>query len=156
MAELSTFIVNYRYVPEMESRRTPHREEHLAWLRGLAEQGLILLAGALQDPVDSAVLVVRAQDPYGAQTLLASRVFWGALTVLDPLAALLLWVRPRWGLALTLGIIACDVLHNSFYVAAHGQWTQTFYLSQLGFLLAVLVLSPSAWHGLRNRRRSVG
>jgi len=93
---------------------------------------------------------------YGAQTLLASRVFWGALTVLDPLAALLLWVRPRWGLALTLGIIACDVLHNSFYVAAHGQWTQTFYLSQLGFLLAVLVLSPSAWHGLRNRLRSVG
>lgn len=93
---------------------------------------------------------------YGAQTLLASRVFWGALTVLDPLAALLLWVRPRWGLALTLGIIACDVLHNSFYVAAHGQWTQTFYLSQLGFLLAVLVLSPSAWHGLRNQLRSVG
>jgi len=70
MAELSTFIVIYRYVPEMESRRTPHREEHLAWLRGLAEQGLILLAGALQDPVDSAVLVVRAQDPYGARILL--------------------------------------------------------------------------------------
>lgn len=93
---------------------------------------------------------------YGPHTLLASRVFWGALTVLDPLAALLLWFRPRRGLLLTLAIIACDVLHNSFYVAAHGQWTQTFYLSQLGFLLAVLVLSPLAWRGVRNPLRPVG
>ena len=93
---------------------------------------------------------------YGPQTLLASRVFWGALTVLDPLAALLLWFRPRWGLLLTLAIIACDVLHNSFYVAAHGQWTQTFYLSQLGFLLAVLVLSPLAWRGVRKPLGPVG
>lgn len=93
---------------------------------------------------------------YGAQTPLASRAFWGALTVLDPLAVMLLVLRPRWGLALTLGIIACDVVHNSFYVAAHQQWTATFYLSQLGFLLAVLLLLPLAWRGLRTSRWQVG
>ncbi|WP_180988593.1 MULTISPECIES: hypothetical protein [Pseudomonas] len=85
---------------------------------------------------------------YGVDTPLASRAFWGALTVFDPLAALLLWVRPRWGLVLTLAIIVLDVVHNSFYVAAHSQWLETFYLSQVGFLLAVLALLPLAWRGL--------
>lgn len=85
---------------------------------------------------------------YGADTPLASRAFWGALTFFDPLAALLLWVRPRWGLVLILAIIVLDVVHNSFYVAAHNQWLETFYLSQVGFGLAVLVLLPLAWRGL--------
>jgi uncharacterized protein len=69
MAELGTFVVTYRYVTDMENRRTPHREEHLRWLEELADQGLVLLAGALQDPVDSAVLVVRAADLYQARRL---------------------------------------------------------------------------------------
>ncbi len=55
---------------------------------------------------------------YGVDTPLASRAFWGSLTLFDPLAALLLFVRPRWGLLLTLAIIVLDVVHNSFYVAA--------------------------------------
>ncbi|MCY7262034.1 hypothetical protein [Pseudomonas protegens] len=88
---------------------------------------------------------------YGADTLLASRAFWGALTFFDPLAALLLWVRPRWGLVLTLAIIVLDVVHNSFYVAAHSQWLETFYLSQAGFLLAVVAFLPLAWRGLPAR-----
>ncbi|WP_025130670.1 hypothetical protein [Pseudomonas sp. PH1b] len=88
---------------------------------------------------------------YGDDTPLASRAFWGALTLFDPLAVLLLWRRPRWGLGLTLGIILVDVLHNSFYVAAHRQWLETFYLSQVGFLLVVLLLLPLAWRGLPAR-----
>ena len=76
---------------------------------------------------------------YGAATPLASRAFWGSLTLFDPLAALLLLVRPRWGLLLTLAIILLDVLHNSLYVAAHGQWLETFYLSQV----CLLYTSPS-------------
>jgi uncharacterized protein len=70
MAELPTFVVIYRYVPDMEHRRLPHREGHLRWLHELAEQGLALLAGAIQDPLDSAVLVVRATDLYEARRLL--------------------------------------------------------------------------------------
>ncbi|MCD9569071.1 hypothetical protein [Pseudomonas protegens] len=85
---------------------------------------------------------------YGAVTPLLSRAFWGSLTLFDPLAALLLLVRPRWGLLLTLAIILLDVLHNSLYVAAHGQWLETFYLSQVGFALAVLLCLPLAWRGL--------
>ncbi|MCO7580325.1 MULTISPECIES: hypothetical protein [Pseudomonas chlororaphis group] len=85
---------------------------------------------------------------YGVDTPLASRAFWGSLSFFDPLAALLLWLRPRWGLLLTLAIIVLDVVHNSFYVAAHSQWLETFYLSQVGFGLAVLVLLPLAWRGL--------
>lgn len=88
---------------------------------------------------------------YGADTPLASRAFWGSLSFFDPLAALLLWVRPRWGLVLTLAIIVLDVVHNSFYVAAHSQWLETFYLSQVGFLLAVVAFLPLAWRGLPAR-----
>jgi uncharacterized protein YciI len=61
---LSTFLVIYTYVTDMETRRTPHREAHLAWLRAEAEAGRMVLAGATQDPVDSAVLVVRGEDGY--------------------------------------------------------------------------------------------
>ncbi|MBC2658790.1 hypothetical protein H7A76_25420 [Pseudomonas sp. MSSRFD41] len=85
---------------------------------------------------------------YGSDTPLVSRAFWGSLTLLDPLAVLLLWRRPRWGLALTLAIIVLDVLHNSLYVAAHEQWLASFYLSQVGFLVLVLLLTPLAWRGL--------
>lgn len=70
MTELPTFVVIYRYVPDMEHRRTPHREEHLGWLRELAGQGTLLLAGAVQDPVDSAVLVVRAEGLHAVRRLL--------------------------------------------------------------------------------------
>lgn len=72
------------------------------------------------------------------------------MSFFDPLAALLLWLRPRWGL-LTLAIIVLDAVHNSFYVAAHGQWLETFYLSQVVFLLVVVAFLPLAWSGLPAR-----
>ncbi|MGH3647115.1 MAG: YciI family protein [Micromonosporaceae bacterium] len=67
---MNTFLVLYSYVPDMTERRTPHREAHLAWLREHADAGRILLAGATQDPVDTAVIVVRAADQHAARTLL--------------------------------------------------------------------------------------
>ncbi|WP_416051805.1 hypothetical protein [Cupriavidus basilensis] len=84
----------------------------------------------------------------------ASRVFWGALTFVDPLAALLLFVKPRVGIALTAAIIILDVVHNTFYVALNRQWLEPFYLSQVAFLLAVLLLSPVAWHRTARRDES--
>lgn len=83
---------------------------------------------------------------YGNGAYWASRVFWGALTILDPLAALLLFIKPRTGIALTAAIIIADVVHNTFYVALNRQWLEPFYLSQVAFLLAVLLLSPVAWY----------
>lgn len=82
---------------------------------------------------------------YGADAWLGSRIFWGALTFLDPLAVVLLFVRPNAGIALAAAIILVDVLHNGFYVALRQQWLEPFYLSQVGFLVAVVVLAPLAW-----------
>lgn len=71
MAEkLPTFVVTYRYVPEMADRRTPYREDHLAWLRGLNEEGRLILAGAVLDPVDSAVLIMRGEDMHAVRRTL--------------------------------------------------------------------------------------
>jgi hypothetical protein len=47
--------------------------------------------------------------------------FWTALTFLDPLALLLLWLAPRAGLALTAAIIVCDVLVNAGVGTASGR-----------------------------------
>jgi len=66
----STFLVIYDYVPDMAERRTAHREAHIAWLREQADAGRLLLAGALQDPVDTGVLVFRADDGYAVRRLL--------------------------------------------------------------------------------------
>ena len=87
----------------------------------------------------------------GNRAVFASRIHWSALTVLDPLAAVLLFVKPRAGIGLTALIIFSDVIHNTYYVAVSDQWTNLFYLSQVGFLVLVFALSPIAWRGLRSR-----
>lgn len=84
---------------------------------------------------------------YGPDTYLASRIFWGALTFFDPFAALLLFIKPRAGIVLTVAIILVDVIHNTFYVALKQQWLELFYLSQVAFLIVVFLLSPIAWNG---------
>lgn len=66
----STFLVLYTYVPDMEQRRTAHRADHLAWLRGLAEAGTMVFAGAVQDPVDTAVLVLRGENIHEVRRVL--------------------------------------------------------------------------------------
>ena len=65
-----TFAVLYQYVPDMQSRRDPHRAAHLAWLRRLAADGVVLLAGALQDPIDGAILVFRGESALAVRRLL--------------------------------------------------------------------------------------
>ncbi|WP_322056255.1 hypothetical protein [Paraburkholderia sp. J63] len=37
-----------------------------------------------------------------------------------------------------------DVLHNTYYVASHGQWLASFYVAQVVFCSAVLALIPFA------------
>nr|WP_275941552.1 YciI family protein [Planosporangium mesophilum] len=63
-------MVLYTYVPDMEQRRAPHRQDHLAWIRDLADKGTLLVAGAAQEPVDTGVLVVRAADAHEVRRLL--------------------------------------------------------------------------------------
>ncbi|CAM2157566.1 hypothetical protein ABLT15_34815 [Paraburkholderia tropica] len=81
---------------------------------------------------------------YGNKIAFMSKVYWALLTILDPLAAVLLFVKPRSGIWLTVAIIVSDVIHNTYYVAANDQWLAPFYLGQVGFLAIVLGLAPIA------------
>ncbi|WP_201297266.1 hypothetical protein [Sphingomonas sp. 8AM] len=47
-----------------------------------------------------------------------SAVFWTSLAFLDPAAVVLLFLRPRVGVAATIAIIVVDVVHN-LWILAH-------------------------------------
>ncbi|MGH3914831.1 MAG: YciI family protein [Pseudonocardiaceae bacterium] len=55
-------LLQYDYVPDIVERRTPFRDAHLALIREFHERGLLLMAGALTDPVDGAVFVFTTDD----------------------------------------------------------------------------------------------
>jgi hypothetical protein len=79
-----------------------------------------------------------------------SRIYWTSLTVLDPLAAVLLFLRPRSGLALAVAIILSDVAHNTWLMlrSPAPDWSNWMYLSQVLFLVFVLTTIRHAWRGL--------
>lgn len=56
------YVLQYDYVEDVVERRAPLREAHLALARAAHGRGEIVLAGALADPVDAAVLVFRVDD----------------------------------------------------------------------------------------------
>jgi len=74
------YLLIYDVVDDYLERRVPFREEHLRLARQYAQQGWLLLGGALADPVDQAILVFQvdaisriedfvAQDPYARHGL---------------------------------------------------------------------------------------
>lgn len=74
------FALFYYVVEDFVARRTAYREEHLRLARAAHSRGKLLLAGALTDPADRALLVFRAagrsaaeefarNDPYVASGL---------------------------------------------------------------------------------------
>jgi hypothetical protein len=84
----------------------------------------------------------------------ASAAYWSSLTFLDPLAAALLFVRPRAGIIATVALIVTDVVHNlalTAHYAPEGEFltraANPFLLSQLGFLLFVGATARMAWKG---------
>ena len=56
------FALIYYVVDGFVSRRTAFREAHLRLVEKANRRGELLLAGALGDPVDRALLVFRTQD----------------------------------------------------------------------------------------------
>jgi hypothetical protein len=90
----------------------------------------------------------------GSRIGLMSKVYWDVLTVLDPLAAILLFGKPRVGIWLTVAIIVSDVIHNTYYVAMNDQWLAPFYLAQVAFLVVVLGLAPLAARAFPSRGQS--
>ncbi|MGH3781537.1 MAG: YciI-like protein [Pseudonocardiaceae bacterium] len=55
-------LVFYDYVDGIVERRAPFREAHLALVGEAHERGLLLMAGALAEPVDGAVFVFTTDD----------------------------------------------------------------------------------------------
>jgi hypothetical protein len=82
---------------------------------------------------------------------LVTRLFWSSLTLLDPLAALLLFARPRSGLVLALAIIVSDVAHNSWITLRLGTPLNWQYWSQVAFLVFIVATIRFAWRGLLER-----
>ena len=71
------WLLTYRVVDDYAERRMPFRDEHLALAWSAHARGELVLGGALEDPVDSALLVFagrallrrcggRSISPYGA------------------------------------------------------------------------------------------
>lgn len=56
------WLLQYDVVDDYVERRAPHRAEHLGLVQAAHERGELLLAGALADPVDGAMLVFTADD----------------------------------------------------------------------------------------------
>ncbi len=56
------YALFYDVVDDFVSRRVPYRDEHLRLARDAHRRGELLLAGALNDPADRALLVFRASD----------------------------------------------------------------------------------------------
>ena len=59
---MTYFVLLYTVVEDYISRRAPYRDEHLRLAREAHRRGELLLAGALSDPADRALLVFRAPD----------------------------------------------------------------------------------------------
>jgi hypothetical protein len=62
------FILFYDVADDYVARRGPFRAEHLALLQQAHADGQVVMAGALADPVDGAVLVFRGPSPQAAES----------------------------------------------------------------------------------------
>ncbi|HZL87200.1 MAG TPA: YciI-like protein [Pirellulaceae bacterium] len=61
------YLLFYEVVPDYVEHRAPLREAHLALARAANARGELVLGGALDDPVDGAVLLFRGDSPAAAE-----------------------------------------------------------------------------------------
>src|SRR5216683_2064240 len=59
---MNYYALLYDLVDDMVTRRVPFREEHMRLARESRERGELVLAGALTEPVDRALLVFQVDD----------------------------------------------------------------------------------------------
>jgi hypothetical protein len=86
----------------------------------------------------------------------ASAAYWSSLTILDPLAAALLFVRPKAGIVVTILLIVTNVIHNLAVTARFAPAgallprvaSDPFILSQIAFMLFVAATAHMAWKGM--------
>lgn len=56
-------ILFYKTIDNYIERRAPYREEHLKYAEDAHKKGILIMGGALTDPVDGAVLVFKGDSP---------------------------------------------------------------------------------------------
>ncbi|CAB3688908.1 hypothetical protein LMG22037_02875 [Paraburkholderia phenoliruptrix] len=61
------FLLTYELVPDYLERRGEYRDSHLKLAWAAAERGELVLAGALTEPVDTAVLLFTGDTPRAAE-----------------------------------------------------------------------------------------
>src|SRR5438105_1482342 len=62
------FLLFYDVVDDYVERRGPYRAEHLSLIQKAHDRGEVVMAGALADPSDGAVLVFRGPSPDPAES----------------------------------------------------------------------------------------
>jgi hypothetical protein len=89
----------------------------------------------------------------------ASALYWSSLTIIDPLVAVLLLVRPKAGIAATIILIVTNVTHNLAAIARFApegellaRASHPFVLGQIGFMLFVGATARIAWKGIESRK----
>jgi hypothetical protein len=65
-------LVFYDYVDDIVERRAPFREEHLALAGEAHGRGVLLMAGAIVEPVDGALFVFTTDDRSVVENFVAS------------------------------------------------------------------------------------
>jgi hypothetical protein len=88
-----------------------------------------------------------------------SAVYWSSLTIIDPIAAALLFARPRLGIISTIVVIVTNVVHNLAVTARYApdaefltRVSNPFILSQIGFMMFVAATTWVAWKGVASGR----
>ena len=66
------WLLLYDLVDDYLERRAPLRDEHLSLARASHERGELVMAGALADPADRAVLVFKADEASVAEAFAAA------------------------------------------------------------------------------------
>jgi len=62
------YILSYKTVDNYVEMRKPFREEHLDLAQNTYNNGSLVMAGALADPADGAVLIFKGDSPEVAET----------------------------------------------------------------------------------------
>jgi hypothetical protein len=60
---MNYYTLFYSVVDDYVSRRAAYRDEHLRLAQEAHRRGELILAGAMTDPVDQALLIFRAPEP---------------------------------------------------------------------------------------------
>jgi uncharacterized protein len=65
---MAYYVLMYEVVENYVERRAQFREEHLGLAQSARDRGELIMAGAIGDPIDGALLVFRADDPSPAES----------------------------------------------------------------------------------------